>query len=97
MTPGPTVSSLPASSWMSRHIVWLMVSFALCSTFPYYAGINNPNENVRVWMVKAIVDRHELSINGVSQEWGYVNDKAIKDGRLYSSKAPGCSFVGVPI
>jgi hypothetical protein len=48
-------------------------------------------------MVKAIVDRHEFSINRVIQEWGYVNDKAVMNGRLYSSKAPGASFIGVPI
>ncbi len=80
-----------------RHAVWLLVSFALLSVFPYYGRINNPNENVRVWMVKAIVDRHELNINRVSQEWGYVNDKAVNEGRLYSSKAPGTSLLGVPI
>jgi hypothetical protein len=95
ITPGP---SAPASvSGASRHVVWLLVSFALLSVFPYYGRINNPNENARVWMVKAIVDHHELTINRVSQEWGYVNDKAIMNGRLYSSKAPGTSFVGVPI
>jgi len=73
------------------------VSFALLSVFPYFGRINNPNENARIWMVKAIVDNHELSINRVCDRWGYVNDKAIFEGRLYSSKAPGASFAGVPI
>ena len=82
---------------MSRHLVWLLVSLAYLTVFPYYQQINNPNENVRIWMVRAIVDFHELNINRASQELGYVNDKAIVNGRLYSGKAPGTSFVGVPV
>jgi hypothetical protein len=82
---------------IQRHAVWLLVCFALLSVFPYYGQINNPNENARVWMVRAIVDHHQLSINDVTREWGYVNDKAVMDGRLYSGKAPGTSLLGVPI
>jgi hypothetical protein len=65
--------------------------------FPYHAQVNNPNENVRVYMTVAIVDDHTFAINRVERDWGYVNDKAIKDGRLYSSKGPGTSYLGVPV
>jgi len=82
---------------MSRHVVWLLVSLAYLTVFPYYQQINNPNENVRIYMVRAIVDHHELSLNRTSQDLGYVNDKAVVAGRLYSGKAPGTSFLGVPI
>jgi hypothetical protein len=82
---------------MSRHLVWLLVSLALVSVFPYFGAINNPNENARIWMTRAIVEHHELEIGRVSAEWGYVNDKAVMNGRIYSGKAPGTSFVGVPI
>jgi hypothetical protein len=71
--------------------------FAYLSVFPYYKNINNPNENVRVCMTRAIVDFGELSINRVVADWGYVNDKAIVAGRLYSSKAPGTSLLGAPV
>jgi hypothetical protein len=87
-----------AAPWARHvHVVWLLVSLCLLSVFPYYEQINNPNENARIWMTRAIVDHHELQIGRVSAEWGYVNDKAVVDGRLYSGKAPGASFLGVPI
>jgi hypothetical protein len=87
-----------AAPWARHvHAVWLLVSLCYLSVFPYYEQVNNPNENARVWMTRAIVDHHELQIGHVSAEWGYVNDKAIVAGRIYSGKAPGTSFLGVPI
>ena len=85
-----------AAPW-ARHLVWLLVSLCYLTVFPYYEQVNNPNENARVWMTRAIVDHHELAIGRVTAEWGYVNDKAVMAGRIYSGKAPGTSFVGVPI
>lgn len=82
---------------LSRHAAWLLVTLAYLYVFPYYERINNPNENVRVWMTRAIVEHHVLNIDQVSREWGYVNDKATTGGHLYSSKAPGTSFLGVPV
>jgi hypothetical protein len=104
MIAGDTAAAAPgragvpeAGRGMERHLVWVLVSLAYLTVFPYYQRINNPNENARIWMVRAIVEHHELSINRTSQELGYVNDKVIVNGRLYSGKAPGASFVGVPI
>jgi hypothetical protein len=81
--------------------------------------INNPNENVRIYMVRAIAEEHTYAIAGrtclgpracrdrglVYDQWGYVNDKAIRcldggkgpdcSGALYAGKAPGISFLGV--
>lgn len=108
--------------------------------FPYHAPVNNPNENVRVYMTVAIVDDGTFAVNRIERDWGYVNDKSVRDtpldeaitarhisdevlraagvpedtlarfrlGRptredrrirvnlLYSSKAPGTSYLGVP-
>jgi hypothetical protein len=93
--PGPELDR--PRSGLSRHVVWLLVSLAYLSVFPYYQQVNNPNENARIWMTRAIVDFHELQLGRVCAEWGYVNDKAVMAGRIYSGKAPGASFVGVPI
>jgi hypothetical protein len=82
---------------LCRHAAWLLVTFAYLFVFPYYERINNPNENARIWMTRAIVEHHVLNIDQVSREWGWVNDKATIGGRLYSSKAPGTSFLGVPV
>ncbi|HVU49696.1 MAG TPA: hypothetical protein VHL80_03355 [Polyangia bacterium] len=82
---------------LRRHGAWICVALAYLTVFPYYARVNNPNENVRIWMTRAIVEFHELNLNRASATWGYVNDKAVVSGRLYSSKAPGTSLLGVPI
>jgi len=82
---------------LSRHAAWLLVTLAYLYVFPYFERINNPNENVRVWATRAIVEYHVLNIDRVSREWGYVNDKATTGAHLYSSKAPGTTFLGVPV
>ncbi len=73
-----------------------LLAFLYLWVFPYHASLNNPNENARVYMTVAMVDDHTFAINRIEQTWGYTNDKAIRNGRLYSSKAPGTSYLGVP-
>src|ERR1022692_1658331 len=80
-----------------RHAAWLLVVLATLLVSPYFERLNNPNENVRVWATRAIVAHHVLDLDAVSREWGYVNDKAKNDRHVYSSKAPGVSFLGVPV
>lgn len=75
---------------------YALIAFLFLATSPYHAGLNNPNEMVRVYMTKAIVDHDTMVIDDVVREWGGVDDKAIRDGKLYSSKAPLHSLVGVP-
>lgn len=82
---------------LSRHAAWLLVTLAYLYVFPYFERINNPNENVRIWAARAVVEHHVLNIDQESREWGYVNDKATTGRHLYSSKAPGTSFLGVPM
>src|SRR5262249_6857540 len=38
-----------------------------------------------------------LNIDELQREWGYVNDKAKNERHVYSGKAPGASFLGVPV
>lgn len=80
-----------------RYLVWALVSLAYASASPYFPRLNNPNENVRVWMTRAIVEDHTLAIDHVLATWGFVDDKAASGGHLYSSKAPGTSLLGVPV
>jgi len=81
-----------------KHLIWLLVLVAYVYPFPYFQRLNNPNENVRVWMTRALVDYHEIDLTRVTRDWGFVDDKATtRDGRLVSSKAPGTSFLGVPV
>jgi hypothetical protein len=118
----------------------LLLAVMYLWVFPYHTPVNNPNENVRIYMTVAIVDDGTFATNRVENAWGYVNDKSLREtplseaisqrhlsddvlrvagatddvllrfrmGRptredlalkvplLYSSKAPGTSYLGVP-
>jgi hypothetical protein len=74
---------------------------ALCAiaylyVFPYHPKIGNPNEKLRLYMTAAIVEEGSYAVNTFRQRWGWVNDAALVDGKFYSVKAPGTSFLGVP-
>jgi hypothetical protein len=95
---GPASNNVPApESPLRRHAAWLLVTIAYLFAFPYYERVNNPNENVRIWATRAIVEHGVLDIDRTQAEWGYVNDKAKNDKHIYSGKAPGASFLGVPV
>ena len=97
--PPDHVAALPLApeSALRRHAAWLLVTLAYLFAFPYFERLNNPNENARVWATRAIVEHGVLNIDEVQREWGYVNDKAKNDQHVYSGKAPGASFLGVPV
>jgi hypothetical protein len=80
-----------------RHVAWGLCCAAYLIASPYFERLNNPNENVRVWATRAIVANHVLNIDAVEREWGWVNDKAKNEHHVYSGKAPGATFVGVPV
>jgi hypothetical protein len=80
-----------------RHLVWAAVAAAYLLVFPYFGKLNNPNENVRVWLTRAIVAHGTLAIDPVEREWGEVSDRAVFAGHHYSGKAPGTSLLGVPV
>lgn len=77
-------------------------ALALCGAaylyvFPYQPRINNPNENVRLYMTAALAEQGTYVIDDYRRRWGWVNDCAVRDGRYYSVKAPATSFLGVPV
>jgi hypothetical protein len=89
----------PLRLWLllRRNAVFIAVAACYVYSFPYFERLNNPNENVRIWMTRAIVEHGELNLGRVTAEWGWVNDKAVSGTREYSGKAPGTSFLGVPV
>jgi hypothetical protein len=82
----------------TRRTGWLLAAcgFAYLYVFPYQSRLNNPNENVRLYMTAAIVEEGRYAIDGMRERWGWVNDAAEFGGHLYSVKAPGTSLLGVP-
>lgn len=78
---------------------WLFAGFAAIAYFyvvPYYPQVNNPNENIRLYMTAALVEDHSYQIDTIRKRWGWTNDAAEYEGRHYSVKAPGTSFLGLP-
>jgi len=89
--------------------------------FVYFDKLNNPNELVRIYMARALLEHGTYAIGErravpggfvdhgpVYSDWGYVNDKALVcddprarppacGGKLYAAKAPGPSFLAVPV
>ena len=93
--------SLVGGRWQAGLLTLLTVGYAYL--FPWSEPTNNPNENVRLYMTRAIAEqgtyaigqRTRLPTGGyvdrgpVYDSWGYVNDKALTcdDG----GKAPDCT------
>ncbi len=65
--------------------------------FPYFEGLNSPADNSRLYMVKAIVDHGTFAVDEVlGGLYQPIADFSQHDGKLYSCRAPGTSFLGVP-
>jgi hypothetical protein len=79
-----------------RALSLALYACAYTYVFPYQAKLNNPNENVRLYMTAALVEDGSYSIDGPRAHWGWVNDAAVRGGHAYSVKAPGTSLLGVP-
>jgi hypothetical protein len=83
----------------TRRRTWAALLFCAAAylyVFPYQPRINNPNENVRLYMTAAIAEQGTYVIDELRERWGWVNDCAVRQGHAYSVKAPATSFLGVP-
>lgn len=81
-----------------------MLILGYCWLFPWAEQLNNPNEMVRVYMSRAIVEtgsyaiaRREVAADGqlrdrglIYDQWGYVNDKALTCDNPKADR-PNCS------
>ena len=86
----------------ARRIFFLVLFPVFFFVFPYNANLNNPNENVRVYMTMAIVHDHTFAIDKVVERFGWVNDMAVLPDKAgvphhYSVKGPAIGYAGVPV
>ncbi|MBI5159893.1 MAG: hypothetical protein HY996_00490 [Micrococcales bacterium] len=81
----------------ARLTVFAAVVLLYVGVTPFYGGLRNPNELVRVYMTVAMVEQGTFAVDAVERRWGWVNDKARFGDHVYSSKAPGTSTLGVPV
>ncbi|GEM_PF-1167001 len=92
--PKPAPAAIPT---MRRRVVMMgLLLLAYLYPFPYHPHIQNPNENVRLFMTAAIAESGKYAIDDIRDRWGWVNDAAAYDGKIYSVKAPGTSLLAVP-
>lgn len=69
---------------------------AVCVAVPYFAsavGVMNSMDGPQYALTRAIVERKTLSINGY--DWVHP-DFALVNGRMYSKRSPGVSFLALP-
>ena len=102
MRPG---ESQDGSRRRARGVIWLFR--ALCAVlftclFPFLNELNNPNENVRVYMTMAMVDHGTFRIDDEVAQFGWTNDMVRAPDKYgvphhFSVKAPAISYVGVPV
>ncbi len=84
----------------SRSVWWVTmaaIAFAYLYFVPYFSPLNNPNENSRLYQIRAYVESGKLSVDAQIRRYGWVNDLAKREGKHYTGKAPGTTFLGVPI
>jgi hypothetical protein len=81
-----------------HRVVCALVFASLFAAWPRVDALNNPNEGVRVFSVRAIVEQHTLAIDDVAKSWGYINDKSLchENTARCSSKAPMPMLLAVP-
>jgi hypothetical protein len=58
----------------------------------------NPNEASRVMLGVALAERGTVQVDSIIDAYGVVpEDLSVRDGKAYSDKAPGLSFVSAPV
>ncbi|HEX5062577.1 MAG TPA: hypothetical protein VFV99_24560 [Kofleriaceae bacterium] len=85
------------TQWGLRHGWLVAIAVAYLYAFPYFPRIHSANELPRVYLVKAICDDGTFAIDKGVQRWGSTADVSPSDGHQYSNKAPGSSFLVVPV
>ncbi len=93
----PTVESLPTLRPLSGR-AFLFFAFIYLYSFPYFDRLRSANEMPRILMSQEIVERGSCRIDGRMNEMGSRFDLSKgADGHFYSNKAPGPSFLAVPV
>jgi hypothetical protein len=97
VTASPSSLRTPWSIW----VFFALVFVPYTCVYPYLDDVNNPNENVRLYMTMALVEQETFRIDAFVDRYGWVNDMARRAGEDglehdYSLKAPGTSYAGVP-
>lgn len=73
---------------------YALLALVVVPIFPHFVS---PNEFTRWFLAKAIVENHTLEVTRqISPLLSGFEDISMRDGHLYSNKAPGGALVGLP-
>ena len=84
----PEARAIP--TWRRTLLAGALFAAAWLYVFPHYPQLNNPNENVRVYMTAALVEEGGYEISRFRARWGWTNDAACVDHAPDGTLAP-CS------
>lgn len=62
----------------------------------WHPAYPNPNEVIRLYLARAIVEQGTVQVDAQIARFGQVEDKSFLRGHFYCDKAPGVSFASVP-
>src|SRR5262245_55344891 len=88
---------MPARSARSRRVGLAIAAVTLARIWflQWHPTVHNPNEAIRVYLTRAIVEDRRFYVDHQLARFGDIGDKALFQGHTYSDKAPGLSFLGV--
>jgi hypothetical protein len=92
------VAARGSTPW-PRRALWLLALYGILSVLvvPLYPHFPSPNELSRWALTVSIVEQGSFEVSHLPRLLGdRVEDLALRDGHLYSNKAPGGSLVAVP-
>ncbi len=93
MTPTLSASAAGGRPW------WLVVLLAVLPLWnhPYFEELKSPNPLSRTYLTRALWDHSAVEIDQVERTFGDVMDRARRGPHTYCDKAPGSSFLLVPV
>src|SRR5580692_1806786 len=90
--PAPGGDAVRSARAIRQTAIALFVAIFVSNA--YFVQGTGMNQNSRFDLVRAIVEQHALSIDTYESN---TIDKSTMNGHYYSDKAPGLSFVSVPV
>jgi len=83
-------------------VFFTLTAIVFVSLYPYLPRVRNPNENTRTYTTMAVVEDHTFCVDLPVQHYGATGDLARvpkPDGtsHLYSVKAPGNTYLAIPV
>jgi hypothetical protein len=94
---GTTLASMSTSNERARELFLALLVLAISSYAWMFSKVSVPNERTRAYLTVALVDHGTLAIDEPLRRFGSVYDLASFGGHYYTDKAPGSSFLAVPI